>query len=296
MLRSLPRKLGALLLLLLPLAAFSAAPPEFKLQQMKDNVWRFTAGHYESVFMVTDKGLFLTDPISNEAATWLKGELARRFHVPIRYLAYSHSHVDHAMGGTVLAGDGVTVIAQEYAAEDLRMTRVPTALPDLSFRDTLTVHLGDSWVELHYHGPNNGYGSVSMRFMPANVLYVVDWIVLGRMPYKDLQGYDINGMIRSTRDVLAGPPFDLFIGGHGDAGSRADVERYLGYLEALYGAVRDGMLAGKTLETLQAEIRLPAYADLRMYDEWLPMNIAGVYRTLVDMSYFKLRPDLHPRD
>ena len=279
------------LALLLPVASAQDAP-DYQIERMKDNVYRFTAGTYRSVFMATDEGLFLTDPISPEAAAWLRDELAERFDAPVRVLAYSHNHVDHTLGGDVLAGEGVTVIAHEYAAEDLRWTRVPTALPTVTFRDELAVTLGDSRVEMRYHGPNNGRGSVSFRFEPAGVLYVVDWIVVGRMPYRDLLGYDIHGMIRSTREVLDGPDFDLFVGGHAEAGTRADVERYLSYLEALYAAVRDGMLAGKTLETLQAEIRLPEYADLRMYDEWLPLNVAGVYETLVETSYFNFRPDL----
>jgi hypothetical protein len=168
-------------------------------------------------------------------------------------------------------------------------------MPDLTFRDTLVVRLGDSRVEMRYHGPNNGRGSVSMRFMPANVLYVVDWIVVGRMPYKNLPGYDIHGMIRSTREVLDSVPFDMFIGGHADAGTRADVVRYLGYLEALYAAVRGGMLKGRTLATLQAEIKLPAYSDLRMYEDWLPLNVAGVCNPLVEMSYFNFRSDIGGR-
>ena len=279
----------AALLCLLPL---SAAAQDYRIKHMTDNVYRVTAGKYHSVFMATDEGLFLTDPISTEAATWLREALERRFDAPIRYLAYSHNHVDHTMGGDVLAGDGVTVVAHEDAAADLRRTRVPTALPDVTFREETTITLGDSRVELRYYGPNNGRGSVSMRFLPADVLFVVDWIVLGRMPYKDLPGYDIHGMIASTRAVLEGPRFELFVGGHGAAGTRADVERYLAYLEALYGAVRDGMLAGKTKAELQEEIRLPTYSDLRMYDEWLSMNVAGVYDTLMDMSYFDARSDL----
>jgi glyoxylase-like metal-dependent hydrolase (beta-lactamase superfamily II) len=242
--------------------------------------------------MVTKEGLFLTDPISEKAASYLRGELTDRFNVPIRYLAYSHNHVDHILGGQILADKGVAVVAHSYAAEDIIWTHVPTAVPNLTFQEELTVKLDDSRVELRYHGPNNGRGSISMRFLPANVLYVVDWIVIGRMPYRDLLGYDIHGMIRSTREVLAGNPFDLFVGGHADTGTRKDVKRYLGYLEALYAAVRDGMLAGKTLKTLQAEIRLPDYADLRMYEEWLPLNVAGVYKTLVEMSYFNFRPDI----
>jgi len=43
---------------------------------------------------------------------------------------------------------------------------------------------------------------------------------------------------------------------------------------------------------LQHEIRLPDSTDLAMYDEWLPLNVAGVHRTLVEMSYFDRRPDI----
>lgn len=277
------------LLLLFLLSPLAKAADDYRIERMKDNVYRFTAGNYRSAFMVTEAGIFVTDPINPEAARWLRAELGRRFGVPIRYMAYSHNHVDHTLGGDQLAGNGVSVIAHEYAAEDLAWTRVPTAMPDLTFRDELTVKLGDSRVTLRYHGPNNGRGSVSMRFMPANVLYVVDWIVVGRMPYKTLPGYDIHGMIRSTREVLAGEPFELFVGGHADSGNREDVQRYLAYLEALYAAVRDGMLAGKSLQTLQAEIHLPEFSGLKMYEEWLPLNIAGVHRTLTDMSYFNMR-------
>jgi glyoxylase-like metal-dependent hydrolase (beta-lactamase superfamily II) len=287
--------LGSLVLAVIagmPLMLQAREMPQYQIEQMKDNVYRFTAGHYRSAFMVTQDGIFVTDPINEDAARYLKDALAERFDASIRYMAYSHNHVDHVMGGQVIDNDTVTVIAHDYAAEDLKWTQVPTAMPELTFRDDLRVNLGDSWVELRYHGSNNGRGSVSMRFMPANVLYVVDWIVLGRMPYKDLPGYDIHGMIRSTREVLDEPSFDLFIGGHAKSGSREDVKAYLGYLEALYGKVRDGMLEGKDLATLQDEIRLPEYADLPMYDQWLSLNVAGVYRTLVDVSYFNFRSDL----
>lgn len=91
---------------LLPFLLLTAALPyafadtQYDIEQMKDNVYRFTAGQYRSVFMVTDAGLFATDPIDADAATWLRKELDKRFdRVPIRYVAYSHNHVDHTYGG-----------------------------------------------------------------------------------------------------------------------------------------------------------------------------------------------------
>lgn len=262
---------------------------QYKIERVKDNVYRFTSGHYHSVFMVTEQGAFVTDPISAEAALYLKAYIKQTFDVPIRYLAYSHNHIDHTLGGEHLADSQVAVLAHEYAAEDLAWTLAPTAMPTQTFMDRTTVKLADSWVELRYHGPNNGRGSVSMRFMPANVMYVVDWIVIGRMPYQDLPGYDIHGMIRSTQEVLALPEFAVLVGGHANMGTRADVERYLQYLQTLYAAVRDGILAGKSLAQLQQEIKLDDYRDVAMYEEWLPQNIKGVHDTLMDMSYFNLR-------
>lgn len=288
----LKRTLALVSLMLCSLMAEAESKTSYKIEQMKDNVYRFTAGHYKSAFMVTDQGIIVTDPINKEAAAWLKDALAKRFKQPIRYMLYSHSHVDHSYGGDVIDSADITVVAHEYAKEDIEWTKLPTALPELTFRDELRVNLGNSWVELKYHGPNNGRGNVSMRFMPANVMYVVDWILVGRMPYRNLVGYDIHGVIRSTREVMAMPPFDLFIGGHAEAGSREEVADYLNYMEDLYAAVRDGMLKGKTLKTLQKEIQLPEYADVKMYKKWLPENIEGVYNTLVNVSYFNFRPDL----
>ncbi len=284
--------LVVILLLSLPYAVAQDAPPTHRIEQMKDNVYRFTYGHYRSVFMVTAKGIIVTDPISTQAATVLQHELKQRFNVPVRYMIYSHNHVDHVMGGEVFDSEKVTVVSHRYAKEDIVMTKLPTARPELTFDNTLTLTLGDSAVELTYYGPNNGHGNIGMRFMPANVMYIVDWVVLGRMPYKSLPGYDIQGMIRSTRALLAEPGFDLLVGGHADAGNRAQVMHYLSYLEALYAAVRDGMLNGESLDSLKQSVVLDDYQNLRMYKEWLPLNIEGVHRTLTDMSYFEMRPDV----
>ncbi|MCA1768199.1 MAG: hypothetical protein LC639_08415 [Idiomarina sp.] len=50
-----------------------------------------------------------------------------------------------------------------------------------------------------------------------------------------------------------------------------------------------GMLVGKNVETLQQDIKLDEFSDLKMYDQWLPQNIEGVYKTLIEQSYFDRR-------
>ncbi|WP_345423264.1 MBL fold metallo-hydrolase [Halioxenophilus aromaticivorans] len=269
-----------------------AEPQKYAIENVKDNVYRFTAGHYHSVFMVTSDGIIVTDPITPAAAQYLKQALAQRFQKPIKYLVYSHNHADHTLGGEVFAQAGATVVAHELAAEDMAWTKLPTAPADITFTQELTLKLGDSSVELQYHGVNNGRGSVSMRFLPANVMHVVDWIVVGRMPYKNLMGYDIHGMIRSTEAILALPDFEVFVGGHADIGNKQDVASYLDYLKALYAGVRDGMLQGQSLAQTQSSLTLSEFDHLKMYRQWLPLNIEGVYNTLMNTSYFGFRTDV----
>ncbi len=85
--------------------------------------------------------------------------------------------------------------------------------------------------------------------------------------------------------------FDILVGGHADTGNKDDVRFYLSYLEQLYEAVLDGMRKGKSLQQLQQEIRLDEFESLKMYEEWLPLNIEGVYNDLIDQSYLHLRQE-----
>lgn len=100
----------------------------------------------------------------------------------------------------------------------------------MTFKDVMDIDLGDHVVELRYHGPNDGRGSISVRVMPEKVVFVVDWIVLGRMPWQKLWSYDIQGVINSTREVQ-NLNYDVFVGGawHGGDQGRRDT------LPSLYG-------------------------------------------------------------
>src|SRR5438132_845778 len=83
---------------------------------------------YVSAFMVTPDGIVLVEPIGTEMATWLKGELARRFKVPVKYVIYSHHHWDHASGGAVYA-DTAKLVGHANMAPHLAMPPASTPLP-----------------------------------------------------------------------------------------------------------------------------------------------------------------------
>jgi glyoxylase-like metal-dependent hydrolase (beta-lactamase superfamily II) len=117
-------------------AAFAQSPALYQQTQYKGReignltgaVYYARMDDYLSVFMVTKEGIVLVEPIGSEFATWLKGELARRFMVPVRYVIYSHSHWDHASGAAVYA-DTARIIGHETLVTLLAMPPAATPLP-----------------------------------------------------------------------------------------------------------------------------------------------------------------------
>jgi len=95
---------GALIApLVLAGTALAQDGPVRTITEITDGVYRATNNNHGTVFMVTDDGIVLADPINPDFANWLKGELDSRFGVPVRYVVYSHHHWDHASGGAAFA-------------------------------------------------------------------------------------------------------------------------------------------------------------------------------------------------
>ena len=90
----------------------------YEITQVADGLYRAANNSHRTVFLVTDEGIILADPVNNEFATWLKSELDERYDVPVRYVLYSHHHWDHASGGAAFR-DTATYVAQKGMAAAL---------------------------------------------------------------------------------------------------------------------------------------------------------------------------------
>jgi glyoxylase-like metal-dependent hydrolase (beta-lactamase superfamily II) len=99
-----------------------------EIGKLTGDVYYARSDDYVSAFMVTSEGIVLVEPIGTEFATWLKGELDRRFHVPVKYVIYSHSHADHASGAAVYR-DTARIIGHEALPGLLAMPPSSTQLP-----------------------------------------------------------------------------------------------------------------------------------------------------------------------
>ena len=243
------------------------------------DLYRFQNNFHFSVFLVTPEGVIATDPINAEAATWLEAEIDKRFDRPIRYLILSHDHADHSSGGEVFA-DTATVIAHERAKATIIGERRPTAVPDVTFSDRMTLELGGKQVELIHVGRNHSDNSIVLLFPEERTLFAVDFVSTRRLPYRNLSDSYYPDWVDSLRRVKR-LDFDILAPGHGAMGTKQDVVDHRRYHEDLYNAVVAAAREGQSLEEMKASIALDEYKDWGSFGDWREFNIEGVYARVV---------------
>jgi len=281
--QSLERGVGIGAMLLVFVAAWATAQtPVREITQIAGEVYRFRNNNHYSVFTVTPQGIIATDPINAEAAQWLKAELQKRFAKPVKYLIYSHDHADHISGGEVFA-DTAVVVAHDKARAVIVGERRPTAIPQVTFSDRLTIELGGTVVELSYVGRNHSNNSIVMRFPQERLLFAVDFIPVQSVAFRDFPDAYVEDWIESLKRVEL-MDFDVLVPGHGPVGKKEHVQMFRGYLEDLRGEVLKYAREGKSLEEMKQLITLPKYEKWSNYQnerpelQWFPMNIEGMYR------------------
>jgi glyoxylase-like metal-dependent hydrolase (beta-lactamase superfamily II) len=256
-----------------PAAAQDA--PERAITPIAGDLYRFqNAGHY-AVLLVTPAGILATDPINAAAATWLKEETQKRFGQPIRYVVYSHDHADHISGGEVLDGEAV-IVAHDNAKRAIVGEKRPTAVPEVTFSERLTIELGGKSIELLHVGRNHSDNSVVMHFPAERAVFAVDFIPVKSIAFRDLPDSYLPDWIESLQRVEQ-LDFDILVPGHGPLGTKADVAAFRGYLSDLYGQVLAAARAGKSLEETKAAVDLSKYKEWNQFQAWSPLNIEGAY-------------------
>lgn len=238
---------------------------------------------YRNIFIVTDEGVIVTDPMNPKAAKLLQSEIRKITDKPVKYVVYSHNHHDHISGGNIFKEEGADFVGHENVLKELGdHPNAVTPLPDITFKDRHTVQLGGRKLELEYFGPNHGESLVVMRLPEEKILFVVDIVTPRRVAFRMMPDFWPDEWIRSLKEIEA-TDFDYVISGHGphtepaiDAASVVTEQRV--YLEDLMTAVKAAMESGvHSPDELQKSVKLPKYKDWRSYDEWLPMNIERIW-------------------
>jgi cyclase len=151
------------------------------------------------------------------------------------------------------------------------------APPTETFADHFTFQLRDDTMHLNYWGPAHCDGDLVVSLVKSKVVFLGDLLFHGRFPW--LGDCDLSGLIDRLARVLT-LDVEVVIPGHGMPTDLAQVARFRDMLVALRAAVDGAIRAGASEEAAVREVRLPQYADIPRYADWLPHDVRAAYRYL----------------
>ncbi len=251
--------------------------PDNEITKLADDVYLFRHQFHQSMFITTSGGVIVTDPISGDAAAWLKTEIAKLTDQPVRYVVYSHHHGDHITGGSVFA-DGAAFVshaaARAYIAD---AADALTPVPTITFDNRMFIDLGGKHVELIHTGRNHSDNSLVVLLPKEKILFAVDFIPVETVAYRTMRSDYPDDWIESLKRVEQ-LDFDTLVPGHGKIGRKEHVRMFRGYLEDLRTAVMEQTKKGARLEQAKQSVRPPKYENWGRYAEWFPENVEGMYR------------------
>ena len=262
--------------------AQQAQRPAFATTKVEgtDNVYVFRYQGHQAMFVVTKAGVIATDPIGlgrPQAVTTYIDEIKKITDKPIKYVIYSHHHFDHIAGGKPFKEQGAIFVAHQNAKARIAAVNHPdVVVPDQTVSTKKTINLGGTTLELHYVGRNHSDNSLVMRLQKEKLIFVVDWIPIQSLQWRNMPDSWPVETEESIKKVLA-MDWDRMIPGHpgpgGRLGTKDDVRAQLGYLQELSAEAKKAVSEGKCYETAMKEIKLPKYATWNNYEQYLSGNI-----------------------
>jgi glyoxylase-like metal-dependent hydrolase (beta-lactamase superfamily II) len=214
--------------------------------RVERNLFWVTDGVYQSAFLATSEGIVLFDapPTIGHNLRRAVDEIAETEGVgnKVTHLVYSHHHADHAGAADLFGNDVVRIGHEDTRRLLLRDNDRTRPAPEVTFRDTYALRIGEERVELAYRGPNHSPDNVFIHFPDHDALMLIDIVNSGWVPiYNCNLSEDIPGYIDAPATALE-YPWKHYIGGHlGRLGTRADIELHQQYINDIVESSEDAL-------------------------------------------------------
>ena len=142
-------------------------------EEIGSGVYVFRYDSHQSLFVLSDEGVIVTDPLNDHAAALYRQEIAKITERPVTHVIYSYSHWDRISGGQIFKDEGAQSISQERCITSVKVRpNSDIVMPDITFADTYTLELGGRGLDLYYLGLHYDCTTV-MITRPDNRMYVV---------------------------------------------------------------------------------------------------------------------------
>ena len=268
------------------------------LQQITPNLWLAKSDVYTTnsgVFFSEGQACLIDPAVLPDEIHAIKNLLGGQ-RLKAENLILTHHHWDHLFGPehfpnvgvithnaykTALSGAGtdrtlrqVQHFENEYKIPRSKVFRFP--MPDITFEQSMTIQAGDLALDL-IHAPGHAVDQIVIFQPESGVLWAADMLSDLEIPFvEELHAY------QHTLEMLIKLDVQALIPGHGHvtesaAEVRGRFEEDIAYLLELRQRVEDGLLAGKTLEEIQADSKAMSFRH--------PEDNAGPHLRNVEMVY-----------
>jgi glyoxylase-like metal-dependent hydrolase (beta-lactamase superfamily II) len=247
--------------------------------QLTESVFR--RGNQSNVFMVTDEGIIVVDgTCSGGGQEWLKEELARRYDVPVKYVILTHDHEMHICGTQAFSDTAVTVAHRNARPHIVREGR-NAAVPDVTFEESMEIHLGGKRVVLYYFGPTHSDNLIQVHFPEEGVLVATDAIRSGKsIGLPDYRDSNVSNLIDALDRLARLDNVDIVVPGHAGLADQQGFVYFRTFLVALRNRVLDEMVECRTIEEIVDRVTMEDFSDYGNYEEWLRANVVSMWDNL----------------
>ncbi len=267
------------------------APEHFTLVPVGDGVYAAIAKENDRAalgnagFVIGTEAVLVVDTFATTtAADELAATIRRLTPLPMRWVVNTHYHYDHVGGDAAFTRSGAAVIGHEnlrawVRSENLKFRKEPTpedrarvaalALPEVTYRDALTVWIGDRRVDVFFRPGHTGGDSVV--FVPsASVLFTGDLFWNNTVP--NLIDASTETWVNTLDGFLQAYPSATFVPGHGAVGKALEVRDFRDYLFGLRMGVARVLAEGKSGKDL-VDALLPL--QRAKYGTWALFDVFG---------------------
>jgi glyoxylase-like metal-dependent hydrolase (beta-lactamase superfamily II) len=260
------------------------------LRQLIPGYYVFSSTSFNSGVIATSDGVVVLDALSSEAIARQEREaIASVIKQPIRFLVSSTFHNNYTWGN-VAYQDVIKIGHENYRADLLAQMERDRAspenqkarLPQVTYRDRLTIHLGGKEIQILYLGRGHTRGD-SIIFVPQDrIAYVSELFFSDQFLYIN-DGYGLNWL--KTLDAIEALPADILVPGHGPIPqdpkeTRQGLHRFRQVLVDLRDAVQQEIARGATEDQAVAAIKLPQYEKMQGYTSQREVAVRRMYREI----------------
>jgi cyclase len=274
--------------------------PHFK--KLKEGIYVYAGQLNDSnvTIIQTQEGIVLIDTGQTpKDSRIVLAALKKLTSEPVRYIIHTEPHSDHTIGNFVFSPPAI-IIAHQGATDSMRKAENPATIekraaaspemqeaykgyrlvtPNLEYRDKMTLNVGERTLELYYLKNVHSEADTAIWLPKERIVFTAASVTVKRFgnhrPF-----VSIPDTLNAIKMMKALNP-EIVIPGHGDPGTAKildDMERYYNLLLERVGAM---VKAGKSLDDIKKELKMPETDDWAGKDRF-PNNIEAAYRAVKD--------------